>query len=131
MSRCIVKIINKKIKTISETDFICVSAEPCSLMPFACAGPGLSSSMVGIGSIREGKEETREGIDPAARPATAAEEDDEAGAGRGGLLQASAGQELSAPARSYLALGAGPGSAGSGGLRARWVASSGCRALTA
>ena len=79
MSRCIAKVINKKIKMISETDFICVSAEPCSLMPFACAGPGLSSSMVGIGSIREGKEEAREGIDPA-RPASAAEVDDEAGA---------------------------------------------------
>jgi len=91
---------------------------------------GLSSTLVGSRSIREGKEEAREGIDPAARPVTAAEADDEAGAGRGGLLQASAGQELSAPAR-YLALGAVPGSAGSGGLRPRWVASSGCRDLTA
>ena len=50
-------------------------------------------TLVGSRSIREGKEEAREGIDPA-RPASAAEVDDEAGAGRGGLLRAS-------EARSY------------------------------
>ena len=49
---------------------------------------GLSSTLVGSRSIRGGKEEAREGIDPA-RPASAAEVDDEAGAGRGGLLRAS------------------------------------------
>ena len=87
---------------------------------------GLSSTLVGSRSIREGKEETREGIDPA-QPVSAAEVDDEAGAGRGGLLRTSEARSCrrrhatSRWERCQARLAAG-------GQRPRWVASSGCRA---